>query len=379
MKKIVLRACNEIISPFLPHIFRADLTDFQSRFPQRTSSTSRKSFNQIGQIRPKSEGINSKIILLQTLMIVILICCTTSGEAAKARDVKEGNRLYNEGKYKESLEKYKNILKEDSEKDIINFDTGTAYYKTEDYENAITHFRKALLGQDESLKANAYYNLGNSFYKLGLNKEEKELESAVKFLGNSLGEYKKALNLSPEDKAVKSNHAFVSKELKRLKEKLKKQQEKNKKSQSSKKENKEKQDKSSGKGQKKSGNSQKNQNKMNNEEKKGKTQESQNKEKKDNGDQKGQNQKQEEQTKSPEQNAVQQPGDQEKNQKKNQGQAGNAAGSQKSTNSTDENTKKMSDQEYQMFLENYQQNEEPKGLLNMQPRSIRIKEVDKDW
>ncbi len=56
--------CNEITSLLLPLIFRADLTDFQSRFPQRTSSTPRKSSNQTGQICPKSEGINSKIISL---------------------------------------------------------------------------------------------------------------------------------------------------------------------------------------------------------------------------------------------------------------------------------------------------------------------------
>ena len=123
-----------------------------------------------------------------------------------------------------TLNKYKDILKKDSETDVVNFNAGTVYYKTEDYENAVTHFRKSLLGKDETLKTNAYYNLGNSLYKLGLSKEEQDLQSAVALLENSLGEYEKSLKINKEDKTVQSNHAFVRKELERLRKKLQQQQ-----------------------------------------------------------------------------------------------------------------------------------------------------------
>ena len=39
----------------------------------------------------------------------------------------------------------------------------------------------------------------------------------------------------------------------------------------------------------------------------------------------------------------------------------------------------MSREEARMLLENYQQNEEPEGLLNLLQKKIRVREPEKDW
>ena len=312
------------------------------------------------------------------IIILFLSLITPSVDAAISRDVKQGNRLYKEEKYGESLEKYKTILEEDPEKDIINFNAGAAYYKTEDYENAATHFRKALLGKDEKLKTDAYYNLGNSLYRLGLNKEEQELESAVQLLENSLGEYEKSLALNPEDKVVESNHAYVSKELDRLKEELQKQQQEQNKTcplppkdnQNEQKKDQEKQKASKDKNEQESSSSGEDQNKEKEQEQKSKKDKQNDK---NSDEQSAQEEQENEDEKTPEQKTAQQQGDEGEDQK----QSGSSA--LRKENAVEENPKEMSEQEYQMFLKDYQQKEEPKGLLNMQPRSMRYKNTDKDW
>ena len=314
------------------------------------------------------------------IIISFLILIASSVEAAISRDVKQGNRLYKAEKYEESLEKYKAILEEDPEKDIINFNAGSAYYKTKDYENAATHFRKALLGKDENLKTNAYYNLGNSLYKLGLNKEEQELESAVQLLKYSLSEYEKSLALNPEDKVVESNHTYVSKELERLKEKLQKQQQEQNKTcplppkdnQNEQKKDQEKQKTSKDKNEQETSSSREDQNKEKEQEQKSAKDKQSDK---NSDDQSAQEEQGNEEEKPPEQKEAQKQGDDGEEQEQN----GNSAGSLSNENAIKENPKEMSEQEYQMFLNDYQQKEEPRGLLNMQPRSIRYKSTDKDW
>ncbi|HHE65152.1 MAG TPA: tetratricopeptide repeat protein [Bacteroidetes bacterium] len=294
---------------------------------------------------------------------VFIIPVSASYAATKSGEVKEANQLYIKGEYVEALNKYKDILKKDSETDVVNFNAGTVYYKTEDYENAVTHFRKGLLGKDETLKANAYYNLGNSLYKLGLSKEEQDLQSAVALLENSLGEYEKSLKINKEDKTVQSNHAFVKKELERLRKKLQQQQ----------------QDKTcplppkdNQDNEKQNQNKNKDQQNQNSEQEKS----NMNKPEEQKEDQK-QDQKQDEEKKQEESQPVEQNNEQQE-QQQNQGQGGMAE-QQNNVDQSEENLEEMSEQEYQMFLKEYQQNEEPKGLLNMQPRSMQIRETDKDW
>jgi len=139
-------------------------------------------------------------------------------EAASAkRNIREGNALYEEGDYEGSKEKYLRALTKDPESDIINFNLGSALYKDKEYERSIEHFQKAFLSEDALLKEKAYYNVGNSFYQLGLAQENEHIEQAVSSLQKSIKQYERALEIDKEDEDTHHNYAFVDGELRRSK------------------------------------------------------------------------------------------------------------------------------------------------------------------
>lgn len=160
---------------------------------------------------------------------IIIVCMFYSQAfaAGTARMVAEGNKLYKEQKYNDALKMYDQALSNEPDSAVINFNAGTAQYKTNEYQKAISFFEKALLTEDKSLEARADYNLGNSKYMLGVSKENSDLQGAIRLLEGALDNYKRAIELTPKDEDAKVNREITEKKLKELKEKLKQQPQKN--------------------------------------------------------------------------------------------------------------------------------------------------------
>jgi hypothetical protein len=49
----------------------------------------------------------------------------------------------------------------------LQFDSGAAAYKLEDYNKALESFSQALLSPDTGLQGKSHYNLGNTLYQRG--------------------------------------------------------------------------------------------------------------------------------------------------------------------------------------------------------------------
>ena len=128
---------------------------------------------------------------------------------SKAKDVKRGNRRYKQQRYAEALRQYASAAKRDPESDIVNFNTGAAFYKKGDFEKTLLYFKKALLTDDKSLKEKAHYNLGNVFYKIGMDKKDTDIKVTVTSFEQSLFEYTKALKLNKENKDAQFNYQYV--------------------------------------------------------------------------------------------------------------------------------------------------------------------------
>lgn len=111
-----------------------------------------------------------------------------------------------------------------AESDIVNFNAGVSVYKKEDYQKALEAFTRALASDDKGLEADALYNLGNCKYKLGRLKEGADLSAAAEHLRESLGYYKRAIEIGRKNEDARFNHEFVERELKVMLEKLKQQQ-----------------------------------------------------------------------------------------------------------------------------------------------------------
>lgn len=292
------------------------------------------------------------------VMFSFLFSSRHAWAASKAKSVKRGNTLYEQGKYEASLENYKEALKKDQESAIINFDAGTALFKTGNYKQSIEHLQKALLSDDDSLKEKAYYNLGNAYYKWGIAQEDDDMETALASLEEALDHYEGALKVDEKDRDAKYNYEFVQKELKRLKEKQQQQQQQQK--------NQGQQDSES----------QENQQDQNENQQDQQNQQSDSSSSQDQDQQNRQQEQEQEQGGNPEEDETE---SEQQDQEQSSAQEQQQDQQQSSGQSQPVSAEELTEKEAQMLLENYLQTEEPQGLFKFNKKSRDTAPVLKDW
>lgn len=297
------------------------------------------------------------IAVLILIFLIILLWVSSSAAAPKRRDVQQGNAFYKEGDYVASAQKYAEALEKDPESDIIHFNMGTALYKKKDYEGAVENLQKALLSDNKDLKGKAHYNLGNTLYQYGINRENQDISLAVSSLEKSLSQYERALSIESDDKDAQFNYAYVKKELERLKEKQ--QQRAPQKQDQESQQQPPKQDE------------QMQENNQQRQQPSPPGQEQQQTE----ADQ-GQSQSPQETSQEGSDVSKESPQDQEKEQQEDMQNQQKQAGRGSSTPS---DIRELTKQEAEMLLNDYTQTEEPQGLLNVQHRHGDIRHPLKDW
>ena len=117
---------------------------------------------------------------------------SSSAAQAGRADVREGNRLYREGRYEEAHEKYLEALRNAPDSPVIRFNDANALYQSEEFARAVDAYRGAIEAADPALLAQAWYNLGNALYR------QQQVEGA-------LDAYKEALRRNPADTDAKHN------------------------------------------------------------------------------------------------------------------------------------------------------------------------------
>jgi Ca-activated chloride channel family protein len=141
--------------------------------------------------------------ILKFILVIVLLFGIMDYVSAQAvrKKVVEGNNLYNEEKFDEALNKYRDAQVHDPESSLLKFNIGDAQYKMNKYEEAIKEYEASLNSDDVLKQAQSYYNIGNTLYRL--NK-----------LPESIIAYKQSLELNPDDEDAKYNLEFVRKKLK---------------------------------------------------------------------------------------------------------------------------------------------------------------------
>ena len=112
---------------------------------------------------------------------------STAGDAAKA---------YNKGDYAAAMELYEQASAEKPEDARIAFNLGTAAYRAEAFDKAITHFELTLRGGDLSLQEKAFHNLGNSRVARGFALLEENPARTEELWQQALADYANALALN---------------------------------------------------------------------------------------------------------------------------------------------------------------------------------------
>ena len=108
------------------------------------------------------------------------------------RAVTEGNASLEKGKAEEALPHYDRAVATLPADSAVHFNRGTALFALSRYDEAIAELMKATESKSPSLKAAAFYNLGNSYFK------------ADRF-ADAIAAYKHSLGLEPGDMRAKWN------------------------------------------------------------------------------------------------------------------------------------------------------------------------------
>ena len=131
------------------------------------------------------------------------------------KDIERGNEQMKAGKAEEALGAYDKAVAKLPNDPAAHFDRGTALFALSRFDEAGQEFLRATEAKDGALKASAFYNLGNAFFKKDKFKEAVEA-------------YKRVLALDPREARAKWNLELA---LKRQKEEEKKKDDKDKKDQ----------------------------------------------------------------------------------------------------------------------------------------------------
>jgi Ca-activated chloride channel family protein len=137
---------------------------------------------------------------------------------------REGNRLYDAGKYDDAAEHYNQALVDDPDSPRLHFNLGDARYKAGKFDDALAAFGQVPGSDaDAGRSARLAYNVGNTKFRQGEAAETKEPQKALELWADALVAYRHALGANPDDVDAKFNHELVEKKIAALKKKLEQQ------------------------------------------------------------------------------------------------------------------------------------------------------------
>ncbi|UOG58479.1 TPR repeat-containing protein BatC [Leptospira noguchii] len=110
----------------------------------------------------------------------------------------EGLEYYNQGEYLESLKMYQEAESYFPEDPRLEFNRGTAEFKSGNIDKAIRHFEKSVDSNSPEVQWKSRFNLGNSYMRAGDRKKAAE-------------EFIKALKLNPDLKEARKNLEYLRK------------------------------------------------------------------------------------------------------------------------------------------------------------------------
>lgn len=144
----------------------------------------------------------------------ILFISTTVFAQHPTKLMREGLLDYKQGNFAESISKYKQAIKKGADKNLANYNIGSAYYKAGKPDSALMYWQTvATTDKDKELQARSWHNIGNSLVKQG------SLDKAV-------DAYKSALKLNPNDEDTRYNLAYAQRQMQQQQQQQKQQQKK---------------------------------------------------------------------------------------------------------------------------------------------------------
>jgi len=124
-------------------------------------------------------------------------------------------REYQSGKYDAALKEYQQALEKQSDDPRLHFNAGAAAYRATNYDAALQHFTAVLAAREVKLQQAAYFNLGNTRYRLGGKAED--LDGLQQSWEAAIKDYQNAVALDKNDPDAAFNLAFVKRNVEQIK------------------------------------------------------------------------------------------------------------------------------------------------------------------
>ena len=153
--------------------------------------------------RPKSAATEKPPQLAGVVGLALLLLSLPRTEASST----QAETQYRKGKFDQALEEYEKLARENPNDARLPFNAGASAYRSGDYKKAGGLFEQALTAPDLDLQEQAWYNLGNTHYKLG--EDAKEPDQKREQWNQALASYTAALKLNPQDANAKQNYETV--------------------------------------------------------------------------------------------------------------------------------------------------------------------------
>ena len=123
-------------------------------------------------------------------------------------------------------EHYSQLLKKHPDDPKLHFNFGTASYKNNMFDEAISAFKAALKSKDLDLQEKAYYNRGNAHFKKGEETLKTDPQQTLAQWQEALDSYAASLELKPDDQDALYNRNLVQEKRDELKKNENNQQNK---------------------------------------------------------------------------------------------------------------------------------------------------------
>jgi Ca-activated chloride channel family protein len=130
--------------------------------------------------------------------------------------IREGNSLYQDGKFKEAEIDYRKALNKSPNSVKATYNLGNSQYKQQNFTEAANSYQKLAIDPKNAKQAQLFHNLGNAYL------ESKKYEESV-------DAYKKSLRINPKDEDTRYNLAYAMSKMQQQENKNK--QDKNKQNQ----------------------------------------------------------------------------------------------------------------------------------------------------
>ncbi|MDO9041264.1 MAG: VWA domain-containing protein [Desulfocapsaceae bacterium] len=138
----------------------------------------------------------------------------------------KGEKAFADGDFLAASKFYSEALKKNPDDPRLHYNSGTADYKNNLFDDAIASFQQALKSEDLGLQEQTYYNLGNALFKKGEEVRQSDQQQAAKVWQQALDAYEGSLKLNPQAKDSKENRELVTRRLEELKKQQQEQQDK---------------------------------------------------------------------------------------------------------------------------------------------------------